>query len=409
MRLANVDVLKGTFTLDGYVYISYRDDRFRSVLGYKDGDKIDPTLFADCVSSCTHRPAVYWSPRPEVINDGTGVLEFPLEFMLRYNTPYWLTGDEAAVDLPTNASTPAWVEGFTRLFVELSADFNLRDFPFDWHDVGLHLESRNTQFKELRWVPAATLRDSLMPPVEVAGWDVLGVGSSVSDYYYNVENTSFSHMHIYVRLVRQPSIYNLRFTLGSVLLITMAFMTFLIKPDEPDRLGFANACFLGIVSWQFILVSSTPALGYATRMDDFLVMSLVFITGTYMWNTLHAGYWGSVAEDAPGKPAPRESRAGEDEMYNYKTDGAAGSAGAAGTLSTPTRRPSRVSRVLKALDDFGHAGEGYWATLGVHRKLDLLAMIVFSVGYIIASSLIMAGGLDHPGTPTMTHHGVPIP
>ena len=438
VRLANVDVLKGTFTLDGYVFISLRDDRLRAPpLSYGDGDTLDKTLFDDCISSCTHRPTVVWSPFPEVVNDGTGALAINLDYSLSFDAPAWLRGDEAAVDMPSSTATAtAWVTATDRLFVELTADFLMHGFPFDWHDVGLHLESRAAHFKDLRWVPCSSLQRALLPPSEVAGWTVLGVGTTVSDRYHPIDDTFFSHLHTYVRLVRQPGIYNLRFTLGSSLLTLMAFFTLFIKPDEPDRLGFANACFLGIVSWQFILVSSTPALGYPTRMDVFLVVSLVFIAAVYVWNAAHAAYWSAVDDMCHagghhhgghhhhhhdggacggasnglggggdehadhGQPSPHHSRARVQAVLAAAAEEENGHAAAKHVEPPP--RPGLASRALAAVSSWGRDGQGFWAHIGVHRKLDLLAFFVLSAGYATVSAIIMAAWMDPPGTPGIT-------
>ena len=48
----------------------------------------------------------------------------------------------------------------------------------------------------------------------------------------------------------------------------MALLVLFVPGDEPDRLGFVQSSFLGIVSWQFILVSSTPVTGYNTKLDN---------------------------------------------------------------------------------------------------------------------------------------------
>ncbi len=185
VRLSNVDVIQGSFTWDGFLYISWRDDRFRaSTLSFADGATLDKTKFNDCINNCAMSSAQFWSPQPQVMNEGTGVLPVELDYTLSYETPKWVQGDEVDVDTPASTADPAWVVASVRLFVELTADFDMTHFPFDWHDVGLHLESRNTPFKDLRWVPVQLLGKSLLPPGGVAGWDVIGVGSEVSNAFY---------------------------------------------------------------------------------------------------------------------------------------------------------------------------------------------------------------------------------
>ena len=57
----------------------------------------------------------------------------------------------------------------------------------------------------------------------------------------------------------------------------MALMVLFVPGDEPDRLGFVQSSFLGIVSWQFILVSSTPVTGYNTKLDNFMLIAMVTV------------------------------------------------------------------------------------------------------------------------------------
>ncbi len=45
---------------------------------------------------------------------------------------------------------------------------------------------------------------------------------------------------------------------------------------------FSQAAFLGVVSWQFILVTTLPPLGYNTRLDDFTMLSLFVISMMYV-------------------------------------------------------------------------------------------------------------------------------
>ena len=52
------------------------------------------------------------------------------------------------------------------------------------------------------------------------------------------------------------------FVLGVGFLVVMAILVMMLNKEGSDRLGFVQTSFLGVVSWQFILVSTTPALGY---------------------------------------------------------------------------------------------------------------------------------------------------
>ncbi len=111
------------------------------------------------------------------------------------------------------------------------------------------------------------------------------------------------------------------------------------------------------MSWQFILVASTPAVGYATRMDVFLVMSLVFVTGMYVWDVSHTGLFGASDEAAPESEPEQHS-----DVINHKAQA----------------KPPNV-----------------------HRKLDWSAFLLLSIGYLIASAVILVGGLKGPTVPAV--------
>lgn len=76
----------------------------------------------------------------------------------------------------------------------------------------------------------------------------------------------------------------------------MALMVLFVPGDEPDRLGFVQSSFLGIVSWQFILVSSTPVTGYNTKLDNFMLISMVVVFLAYFWNSVRIGFYDYVTK-----------------------------------------------------------------------------------------------------------------
>jgi hypothetical protein len=88
----------------------------------------------------------------------------------------------------------------------------------------------------------------------------------------------------------QPYLFN-RYVWGIVFLVAMALLVLFVPGDEPDRLGFVQSSFLGIVSWQFILVSSTPVTGYNTKLDNFVLVSMCVVFCVYFWNSVRIGFF----------------------------------------------------------------------------------------------------------------------
>lgn len=46
-----------------------------------------------------------------------------------------------------------------------------------------------------------------------------------------------------------------------IMLVVMAAAVAFIPPADPNRLGFPQASFLGVVSWLFVLADETPHVG----------------------------------------------------------------------------------------------------------------------------------------------------
>jgi hypothetical protein len=160
----------------------------------------------------------------------------------------------------------------------------------------------------------------------------------------------------------------------------MSFLSLYMNAGQQDRLSIAATCFLGVVSWQFILVSSTPAIGYATRMDVFLVMSLLFITGMYTWNVIHVGMWGAI-DEAEAELGNAADAAAEDQTPGIEYSHAA-----------EASKPARLRTLRGVLCCLG-------CRKHIHKNLDILMFWLLCIGYIIASWAIMMMGLKSAPVP----------
>lgn len=99
---------------------------------------------------------------------------------------------------------------------------------------------------------------------------------------------------------------------GVTFLVAMALLVLFVPGNEPDRLGFVQSSFLGIVSWQFILVASTPVTGYNTVLDNFMLVSMSVVFAVYFWNACRIGFFewleGKGLNLFRARPAPSEAQ-----------------------------------------------------------------------------------------------------
>ena len=159
-----------------------------------------------------------------------------------------------------------WCECRGRAQVTLDAELLLKSFPFDVQSANIIIEAYLYDVDELVWVPVPSISAGLIPPQGrggVPGWDIASTSATVSEEEYPIFNETYSRLKLSLRLARIPDFYISKYVWGVVFLVAMALLVLLVPGNEPDRLGFVQSSFLGIVSWQFVIVSSTPVTGCA--------------------------------------------------------------------------------------------------------------------------------------------------
>ncbi len=80
-----------------------------------------------------------------------------------------------------------------------------------------------------------------------------------------------------------PNYFLGKYVLNIALIVLMALGTLVFDNGSENIFAVPVACFMGIVSWMFVLAAQTPVLGYNTRLDDFMTLSylVVFVVVLY--------------------------------------------------------------------------------------------------------------------------------
>ena len=387
-RLANLDVVSSTFLYDGTLEFMWRDDR------------VCPLYPAVVGRSMTGTPvpaddfASMWWPEPQLLNAGTPPGDGSLPSLTFEFTAYrWaevggtvfetavVVQDVDSAATPEEEQTACWLLARSRLFLDVALHAQLKDFPYDSQDIGILFETQRQSSSDMRFRTAGPNYETLLPDSDVDGWTVVGAGGVSYEKYMPSITVAFPRIYLYVRLTRLASIYNLRFVAGTVLLNVLALMGMVLRGEWiNDRLNLPLACFLGIVSWQFILVSSTPALGYATRMDNFLVMSLIFNTCIFATSASHILLWGYCGAAVKARLAHAEAQAGD--------------VGA---------EPQCLDEIEEQQQPCAPPKLRVWdrAARAVSRYEALFRFFLASVAYLIASYYVLTGGLPKVETPVM--------
>lgn len=340
-RLSAIDAVSGTFYCDAYIYLAFRDDRYNAT---PPGTAVDdPTA---------------WQPAPEIINLAQDSEFAAIPLRVAHAKPTWVAAPDAG---------SAWLVGESRQRVTLTAQLDLQSFPHDSQVTGIILESLTHEADQLQWVAPPNVLPGLVPPgpwagaySSVSGWDVLKAEGVESTQAYGVFGQSYSRLSLLVRMRRQSSYYGLRYVMGCALLVVMAILALFVRGDVPERIGFAQASFLGIVSWQFVLAASSPALGYSTRLDRFMLLSLMCSAVMFAYMAIRFGYFKSL-QRASGRLPDLEHRGYEayGPLYRHAHEGASPS-----VPQQVLQAPAQQQRHINSLGEIfcgcteGYAGAG---------------------------------------------------
>ena len=394
------------------MYIAFRDDRINATAGFADGDAL------------TFEGA--WEPLLEIMNIADGETS-AFDFTASFKMPRWV--DDAALvrggysDV-ADAKAGSWVLGQSRQKATLTAKLNLAAFPYDKQETGIVMESTSWESSDLKWVAVDAAVSGIVPLGDknevIGGWILTGSESIVSNNVYSAFDQVYSRLELKIKIDRQSYYYTSRFVFGVAILVIMAILVLFMVGEEPDRLGFVQSSFLGVISFEFILVLILPPLGYNTRIDDFLMLSFGVIFVIYIWNSVRIGYFktlenlsgrsedggeleGSAPNSGGGGGGGGEKEAGgsaaattENPMHGQHPAAPAAPAGGAAAKhdsddAEGTREKSNDLRKVFTVKRFSCCWAGSWEELNPHRKLDVIFGAVMSVFYVIATAAILLG------------------
>lgn len=119
----------------------------------------------------------------------------------------------------------------------------------DTQRFNIIVESTLWTTKDLVWYPAPGLLSGLNPPaLKVDSWDKKEASVLNITHHYDALDEDYARLTMSISLLRQSGYYMSRVVSNIIMLVIMASAVAFIPGAEADRLGFVQACFLGVVS-----------------------------------------------------------------------------------------------------------------------------------------------------------------
>lgn len=248
---------------------SFEGDIFLSV-AWKDPRLVSEAI-PDSLVGCNLPLDSVWNPRIILVNERSVTRRF---------------------DEKVTVSSDGTVQYIQRLQGEFTTPLDLRDFPFDSHELMLEVVSRGYSPEQVIFVPQGG--KGRLAKFTITDWNV-GVDYAVAAPRYIAPRDSYiAGITFHLPVKRRLGFYLMKTFLPLTLIVWMSWAVFWINPGLlPPQVGVATSAILTLIAFQFSLGYMLPRLSYLTRADRFLIGStlLVFLAfGEAIWTSYLASH-----------------------------------------------------------------------------------------------------------------------
>jgi Neurotransmitter-gated ion-channel ligand binding domain len=243
-NLIDVDEVKETFHISGYLFMTWKDPRLAFIP-------------AGGATERSYNPDNVWTPRVLMIN---------------------ATSRREKITINVKGGPDGTIHYLELFQADLSTSFFLEPFPFD------------TESLEMFLVPFLDERDTMTleydnqvdgvgtePFVELAQWKILGVDGTEQRHAIARTGKEISEVEIDVVVQRRYRYYIWKVFLPLLAMVAIAYSAFWIKTsDYYTQISITLTAILTEIAFLFAISSSLPKVPYLTFIDAFFLMSFAF-------------------------------------------------------------------------------------------------------------------------------------
>ncbi len=212
-----------------------------------------------------------------------------------------LGGDEGVVSLGKSLKGPINYRSF-KLRSKFTADYDLRQFPFDTQTLRLDLSAAKVNVDDVLFVVDRShlrSRDDIMASKKVLppGYKLMGIDhfsgtkpfeSSLGKAKLTREGPDFSVYRVSLNVKRQPFPYFLKMFLPLFILLGVSLSVFLVpvQGSFSVRMSLATTALLSAIVLHLSTRQSLPNVTYLTRIDYYFVFAYLFMATTIVASIL---------------------------------------------------------------------------------------------------------------------------
>jgi hypothetical protein len=172
------------------------------------------------------------------------------------------------------------VQNDINLSVKLTADYDLRRFPFDRQVLQLLVESFSWDRNAVQLIPD-TERIGFADDLELAEWTILGVTHRVADVDVIRSDEPVSQFLLEMEVERKSGFYLWKLLLPLVIIVALSWSVFWMSEESfASRSRVSATGVLTIVAYQFVISADLPRVPYLTVLDRIMILSFGLLAVT---------------------------------------------------------------------------------------------------------------------------------
>jgi hypothetical protein len=163
-----------------------------------------------------------------------------------------------------------------RVQISTVTPLDLSDFPFDHQTLTIAVDS----FLGVQEVELAVWEDILgrVGEFSVAGWNLGEPRAEVVQRYGQVRRINYSSLLVQIPAEREMGFYVRKLIIPLALIVFMAWAIFWIPPSQiAPQMGVGATSMLTLIAYHFAMGGILPPVSYLTRVDHFMLWSLILV------------------------------------------------------------------------------------------------------------------------------------
>lgn len=196
------------------------------------------------------------------------------------NGNYEMVGDPEIGELKNEKHYEAYRIKGTFFF-----DVNLKDYPFDKHNLEIHIENQELDSADAVYVPDYKNLKDLDKRSILTGWQTIGAKIFEQPHVYNTNwgkeedkgSSTYSQLVYRLRIKRKILPYVIKYSIPLLVIVFMCFSNFFFKPSSVEtRIAIVITAILSVVAFHISQASDLPEVGYLVTADHFFLLAYIF-------------------------------------------------------------------------------------------------------------------------------------